>query len=93
MSAVPTIEERRYDAKENLLEGEPPSPIGIPPGCSFNSRCPLAFDRCTTEEPGLESRGDGRISACYWANASEDDLAAAAQANRARRAAEEAPAP
>ena len=87
LSAVPTIEERRYDAEENLLEGEPPSPIGIPPGCSFNSRCPLAFERCTTDEPGLESRGDGRISACYWANASEDELAAAAEENRARRAA------
>ena len=90
LSAVPTIEERRYDAAENLLEGEPPSPIGIPPGCSFNSRCPLAFERCTTEEPGLESRGNERISACYWANASEDELAAAAQANRARREAMEA---
>ena len=90
LSAVPTIEERRYDAAENLLEGEPPSPIGIPPGCSFNSRCPLAFERCTTDEPGLENRGDDRISACYWANASEDELAAAAEANRARRAAMEA---
>ena len=85
MSAVPTIEERRYDAEECLLEGEPPSPIGIPPGCSFNSRCPLAFERCTAEEPALEGRGDGRISACYWANASEDELTAAAEANRSRR--------
>ena len=90
LSAVPTIEDRRYDAAENLLEGEPPSPIGIPPGCSFNSRCPLAFERCTTDEPGLESRGDGRISACYWANASEAELTAAAEENRARRAALEA---
>ena len=90
LSAVPTIEERRYDAKECLLEGEPPSPIGIPPGCSFNSRCPLAFDRCTSEEPALAERGDGRISACYWANAGDDELAAAAEASRVWRTAREA---
>ena len=90
LSAVPTIEERRYDAKECLLEGEPPSPIGIPPGCSFNSRCPLAFDRCMSEEPALAERGDGRMSACYWANAGGDELAAAAEANRAWRTAREA---
>ena len=90
LSAVPTIEERRYDAKECLLEGEPPSPIGIPPGCSFNSRCPLAFDRCASEEPALAERGAGRTSACYWANAGDDELAAAAEANRAWRTAREA---
>ena len=33
---------------------------------------------------GLESRGDGRISACYWANASEDDLAAARRRSQPR---------
>ena len=86
---MPTIEERRYDAEENLLEGESRrARSAFRRGAdSFNSRCPLAFERCTTEEPGLESRGDGRISACYWANASENELAAAAEENRARRAA------
>ncbi len=86
LSAVPTIEQRRYDAKECLLEGEPPSPIGIPPGCSFNSRCPLAFDRCTTEEPALADRGAQGMTACHWGNATEDELAAAAAANRTWRA-------
>ena len=90
LSAVPTIEERRYDAEECLLEGEPPSPIGIPPGCSFNSRCPLAFDRCVSEEPALVERGDDRLSACYWANAADDEVAAAAETNRTWRAAREA---
>jgi peptide/nickel transport system ATP-binding protein len=85
LSAVPTIEQRRYDAKECLLEGEPPSPIGIPPGCSFKPRCPLAFDRCWSEEPALVDRKAGGHSACFWANASEAELIEAARANRARR--------
>ena len=34
-------------------------------------------------------RGDDRLSACYWANAADDKLGAAAEANRAWRAARE----
>ena len=44
--ADPTAKRERI-----LLAGEPPSPIAPPPGCPFNPRCPLAFDRCRTEKP------------------------------------------
>jgi peptide/nickel transport system ATP-binding protein len=84
LSAVPTIEARRYDARECLLEGEPPSPIDIPPGCSFRPRCPLAFDRCRVEEPALIERGGG-VAACFLANASSAELGEAALANRRGR--------
>ena len=47
-----------------LLTGEPPSPIDPPPGCPFNPRCPLAFDRCRLEKPPLE-RKQGRDVACF----------------------------
>jgi dipeptide transport system ATP-binding protein len=49
-----------------LLRGEPPSPIAPPPGCSFNPRCPLAFDRCRKEKPPLELK-QGRQVACWAA--------------------------
>ena len=65
LSAVPTIEERRYDPRECLLEGEPPNPINIAPGCSFRPRCPLAFERCVSEEPALIERKAGDWSACF----------------------------
>ncbi|MBM3518109.1 MAG: ABC transporter ATP-binding protein [Alphaproteobacteria bacterium] len=87
LSAVPTIEPRRYDARECLLEGEPPSPIDIPPGCTFSTRCPLAFERCWSEEPATIQRGNGRLSACYWANTPADEVTAAFRDGTVRRGA------
>ena len=47
-----------------LLAGEPPSPIAPPPGCPFNPRCPLAFDRCRVDKPPIEQKR-GRDVACW----------------------------
>lgn len=68
LSAAPTLEDRRYRPEDCLLEGEPPSPIDLPPGCAFASRCPHAFDRCRSENPALTSRGDHALSACFLNN-------------------------
>jgi peptide/nickel transport system ATP-binding protein len=35
------------------VKGEIPNPINPPSGCSFNPRCPLAFDLCRREVPAL----------------------------------------
>ncbi len=35
------------------VTGEVPNPINPPPGCAFNPRCPLAFERCRRETPAL----------------------------------------
>ncbi|VTZ20933.1 Glutathione ABC transporter ATP-binding protein [Methylocella tundrae] len=65
LSAVPTLEERRYRSEDCLLEGEPPNPIDLPPGCSFASRCPHVFERCLHESPVLMSRGGKDLAACF----------------------------
>ncbi|MBH0236366.1 ABC transporter ATP-binding protein [Methylobrevis albus] len=65
LSAVPTLEARRYKPEDCLLEGEPPSPIDLPPGCSFASRCPNVFDRCRVESPALTVRGRSDFAACH----------------------------
>jgi dipeptide transport system ATP-binding protein len=57
--ADPTAKRERI-----LLTGEPPSPFAPPPGCPFNPRCPLAFDRCRVEKPPVE-RKQGRDVACW----------------------------
>ena len=65
LSAVPTLDEKPYRAEDVLLDGEPPSPIDLPPGCSFTARCPEAIPRCHTLEPPLWTRMAGRLAACH----------------------------
>jgi peptide/nickel transport system ATP-binding protein len=50
------------------IEGAPPSPAHLPPGCPFAPRCPLVFERCHEEEPALAAVG-GRpqLAACHRA--------------------------
>ncbi len=50
--------------KRHVLEGEVPSPLHLPPGCPFETRCPVAVDRCRTQVPALEAAGPSRRAAC-----------------------------
>ena len=47
----------RLDAEEKQplvpIEGQPPSLVALPPGCTFAPRCPLAIDECRQAEPPL----------------------------------------
>lgn len=47
------------------VEGEVPSPMNPPPGCTFHPRCPLAVERCRIELPPLTPTPDGRVVACH----------------------------
>jgi peptide/nickel transport system ATP-binding protein/oligopeptide transport system ATP-binding protein len=49
------------------LEGDPPSPYLLPPGCSFADRCPFAIDRCRNQRPELADFDSGRAVACHRA--------------------------
>ncbi len=55
----PTRRTRRVAAK-----GELPSPVNLPQGCLFNTRCPQAFERCFKERPVLSAEG-AHLSACH----------------------------
>ena len=65
LSAVPSIETRPYDPEKYLLEGEPPNPINIPPGCSFRTRCPFAIEKCASVDPALTPRDGDALAACH----------------------------
>jgi peptide/nickel transport system ATP-binding protein len=77
LSAAPTLEKKPLEAEDYLLDGEPPSPIDIPPGCSFASRCPHAFARCRVETPALREHRPGRLAACHLLDRAEANAAAA----------------
>ena len=63
LSATPVADPNRK--KERIiLTGELPSPIDPPPGCTFNPRCPRAFDRCLVERPEMEPVGRVQV-ACH----------------------------
>jgi oligopeptide transport system ATP-binding protein len=66
LSAVPVpdpvVEERR---KRIILEGDVPSPAAPPPGCVFNTRCPLAIDICRQEIPEWRQVFPGHHVACH----------------------------
>ena len=65
-SAVPRIGRCRVKGFARLrLEGDPPSPIDLPGGCRFASRCPHAEARCRAEEPLLRAVGEGHAVACH----------------------------
>jgi len=55
------------DATERLMaiEGQPPDPSALPPGCAFHPRCPLVVDRCRAEAPP-ESRVTAQHRTRCW---------------------------
>lgn len=67
LSAAPTLEESPYARDDYLVEGEPPSPVLIPAGCSFANRCPQARPICREQEPPVLRLPQGGIVACHLA--------------------------
>jgi len=48
----------------HVLEGEVPSPIHLPPGCRFSSRCPVSVEHCRAALPALIETGERHRAAC-----------------------------
>ncbi len=66
LSAVPVPDPRLERGKVvQLLSGDLPSPIDLPAGCVFRSRCPEAFAKCAAEVPPLKPV-DGLSQAACW---------------------------
>ncbi|CAO4162816.1 ABC transporter ATP-binding protein [Methylorubrum populi] len=78
LSAMPSLEERRYRPEDCLMEGEPPSPIDLPLGCAFRSRCPQAFGPCLDRPPLLSVRGARDLASCHLVPGPGATLAGAA---------------
>jgi len=65
VSAVPIPDPVRERQRQRIiLQGDPPSPIKPPAGCSFHPRCPFAVEKCAIEVPNLEEKELARFAAC-----------------------------
>ena len=65
LSAVPLPDPTLARQPRSLLQGDLPSPLAPPSGCSFRTRCPLASERCSTERPLLRLLQNGSSMACH----------------------------
>jgi peptide/nickel transport system ATP-binding protein len=64
MNAIPKLDEDR-EVLYNI-PGVVPDPLDFPDGCRFNTRCPLATDKCRKEEPPLVEVDENHTSACWY---------------------------
>ena len=71
MDAIPQADPHRRNQHRRVLMGEVPSPVNLPSGCCFHTRCPYATERCRTEVPELRE-WDGRMVACHRAGENWD---------------------
>lgn len=69
LSAVPVADpDLETKRKKILLKGDIPSPVNLPKGCRFHTRCLEVRKECRTSSPGLIDVGRGHLVACHFFN-------------------------
>jgi oligopeptide transport system ATP-binding protein len=68
LAAIPRMTFGQEDSTP-AVQGDPPSPLRIPAGCRFRTRCPIAQPICEHEDPALEfsSSDPAHSAACHFA--------------------------
>ncbi|WP_281355719.1 ABC transporter ATP-binding protein [Virgibacillus ihumii] len=64
LSAIPTIN-NNASRERIILKGDVPSPLNIPQGCRFHTRCPLATEHCKEVAPEWREIESGHFVACH----------------------------
>jgi oligopeptide transport system ATP-binding protein len=66
LSAVPVPDPAVEESRQRIiLMGDVPSPANPPPGCPFNTRCPLVIDVCRQQKPEWREISAGHWVACH----------------------------
>ena len=66
LSAIP-VPHPDVKRERTILKGDVPSPLNPPKGCRFHTRCPIAIDKCSQEEPEFKEIKPGHLVACWKA--------------------------
>ncbi len=66
IAAVPEADPTNRLRERDVVPGEPPSPVNVPPGCRFHPRCPRFMPGvCDVAEPELAEARPDRLVACH----------------------------
>lgn len=67
LSSIPVVtkDEEEIKPKKITSIGEIPSPVDVPPGCSFHPRCPERMDICSKEDPVIIETEEGHTVKCH----------------------------
>jgi oligopeptide/dipeptide ABC transporter ATP-binding protein len=66
LSAVPNVN-KQGKRERIILKGDVPSPLNIPKGCRFHTRCPMATEYCAENIPEFRETEKGHYVACHYA--------------------------
>jgi peptide/nickel transport system ATP-binding protein len=70
LAAVPSVRDPRSGLARSVPRGEMPSPRRPPSGCRFHTRCRLAIETCSVQDPVHESVAAEHVVACHlWQTA------------------------
>ena len=70
LRSVPRLDAPR-SRRLSSIAGAPPTLTELGPGCAFRPRCPLALERCASEDPELLPVGNGGLEVACWASVRE----------------------
>jgi len=67
LSSIPVVSEEEEQLKPQKVHsrGEIPSPVNVPPGCSFHLRCPEKKEFCSQDDPEMVDVGEEHVVRCH----------------------------
>jgi oligopeptide/dipeptide ABC transporter ATP-binding protein len=67
LSSIPVLSDEEEAMRPRKIKsiGEIPSPVDVPPGCSFNTRCPLKTARCLVDDPVMREIAPNHFARCH----------------------------